>query len=54
LGLGPAVWRVLDRCHTLRNRGEYEGEVAVEARFVVDVIHAARAVAAALDELPPI
>jgi hypothetical protein len=54
LGLGPAVWRVLDRCHTLRNRGEYEGEVGVEARFVVDVIRAAKAVAAALDELPPI
>jgi hypothetical protein len=25
LGVGPEVWRVLARCHELRNRGEYEG-----------------------------
>ena len=25
LGLGPKVWRVLDKCHNARNRGEYEG-----------------------------
>ncbi len=24
LSLGPEVWRVLARCHDLRNRGEYE------------------------------
>jgi hypothetical protein len=27
LELGPEVWRVLARCHELRNRGEYEGPV---------------------------
>jgi hypothetical protein len=25
LGLGPEVWRVLDKCHNTRNLGEYEG-----------------------------
>ena len=25
LGLGPEVWRVLDKCHQIRNLGEYEG-----------------------------
>ena len=25
LGLGPEVWRVLSRCHELRNLAEYEG-----------------------------
>ena len=25
LGLGPEVWRVLSKCHGLRNRTEYEG-----------------------------
>ena len=27
LGVGPEVWRVLARCHDLRNRGEYEGDL---------------------------
>lgn len=26
LGLGPEVWRVLAKCHDIRNLGEYEGE----------------------------
>lgn len=25
LGLGPEVWRVLSKCHDIRNRAEYEG-----------------------------
>jgi hypothetical protein len=25
LGLGPEVWRVLAKCHDMRNRSEYEG-----------------------------
>src|SRR3546814_2121882 len=24
LGLGPEIWRVLDKCHNTRNLGEYE------------------------------
>jgi hypothetical protein len=43
LGLSAEVWRVLDRCHSLRNRGEYEG--ARGGRLVVrggrDAIHVA-------------
>ena len=27
LGLGPEVWRVLDKCHNTRNLGEYEGSM---------------------------
>ena len=30
LGVGPEVWRVLARCHDLRNRGEYEGDLYVD------------------------
>jgi hypothetical protein len=25
--LGPEVWRVLDKCHSVRNIGEYEGDL---------------------------
>jgi len=48
LGLGPEVWRVLDKCHNTRNLGEYEGLLDVDERLVADLIKAAQAVANAL------
>lgn len=50
LGLGPEVWRVLSRCHDIRNRGEYEGILNVDERLVVELIAACRKVADALEE----
>jgi hypothetical protein len=52
LGLGPEVWRVLAKCHEMRNRGEYEGEYDIDERLLSDLITACRAVATALDKLP--
>jgi hypothetical protein len=52
LGLGPEVWRVLAKCHEVRNLGEYEGDLNVDARLVTDLVKAGRAVAQALDKLP--
>ncbi len=54
LGLGPEVWRVLDRAHNERNRGEYEGGFAPDERFLADLITACKAVRAALRKLPPL
>ena len=54
LGLGPEVWRVLDKCHGLRNVGDYEGALDVDERLVADLIRACKAVAAALQKLPPL
>ena len=48
LGLGPEVWRVLDKCHNARNLGEYEGLLDVDERLVKDLIMATQAVADAL------
>lgn len=48
LGLGPGVWRVLGKAHDLRNVAEYEGDMDVEERLVLDVIAACEAVASAL------
>ena len=50
LGLGPKVWRVLSKCHDLRNLGEYEGDLNLDARIVTDLIQACRAVHAALEK----
>jgi len=54
LGLGPEVWRVLDKCHSVRNLGEYEGDLNIDARLVADLIAACQRVAAKLDSLAPI
>ena len=48
LGLGPEVWRVLDKCHNTRNLGEYEGLLDVDERLVSDLIAATQAVSDAL------
>ena len=54
LGLGPEVWRVLAKCHEVRNRGEYEGDMNIDTRLVVDLLVACRTVAARLGALAPI
>ena len=54
LGLGPEVWRVLAKCHDVRNLGEYEGDLNVDERIVTDLITACRIVAAKVEVLPPI
>lgn len=54
LGLGPEVWRVLSRCHDIRNLGEYEGDLDVSEQLVTDLVAACRQVADALAQLPPI
>jgi hypothetical protein len=51
LGLGPEVWRVLAKAHEIRNRSEYEGDLTVDERILVDLIAAARKVAIAVESL---
>ena len=48
LNLGPEVWRVLAKCHEVRNLGEYEGDLNIDERLLAGLLAAARAVAAAL------
>jgi hypothetical protein len=40
LALGPEVWRVLSKCHDVRNLGEYEGDLNINYRLVEDLINA--------------
>lgn len=51
LGLGPEVWRVLDKCHQIRNLGQYEGDLNIDERIVTDLIAACRVVAEKLEGL---
>ena len=52
LGLGPEVWRVLSKCHDMRNRTEYEGAIDVDERLVADLIVACRKVSEKIKQLP--
>jgi len=52
LELGPEVWRVLDKCHGIRNRSEYEGASELDEELVEALIRACQAVARAVQELP--
>jgi hypothetical protein len=45
LGLGPEVWRVLDKCHHMRNVAEYEEVLNVDERIVADLVAACEMVA---------
>lgn len=54
LGLGPEVWRVLNKCHQIRNLGEYEGDLDIDDLIVADLVNACKAVAAKLASLPPL
>ena len=54
LGLAPEVWRLLSKCHDVRNLAEYEGDLNINERLVVDLLAACDAVSEALDRLPPL
>jgi uncharacterized protein (UPF0332 family) len=41
LGLGPEIWRVLDKCHTVRNAAEYQGFFEVDERLLADLLKSA-------------
>jgi hypothetical protein len=53
LELGPEVWRVLAKAHSVRNQGEYEGDLLVDEKLVDAVVEACTAVEFALRGLPP-
>jgi hypothetical protein len=44
LGVAAPVWRLLVKCHGLRNQAEYEGGVELDDRIVTDLIAAANVV----------
>jgi hypothetical protein len=45
LGFGPEVWRVLSRCHDLRNLAEYEGELRVTVELLEELMAICRRLA---------
>jgi hypothetical protein len=54
LGLSAGIWRVLDKAHRLRNAAEYEGEIHVDERFLIELLSAAEIVHNAGSRLGPV
>jgi hypothetical protein len=54
LDLGPEVWRVLAKCHGLRNLSEYESGLDIDDRIVEDLIIACKTVQERLERLGPL
>ncbi len=54
LGVGPEVWRLLSHCHSLRNRGEYEGLLDISDQLINDLVQAAETVLISVEKLGPI
>lgn len=38
LGLEQAKWRVLDKCHHVRNLAEYEGDLEISPQLLIELI----------------
>jgi hypothetical protein len=38
VGMAPPKWRVLSKCHDLRNLAEYEGHTDVDVRLLDDLV----------------
>jgi hypothetical protein len=52
LGLGPSVWRVLDKAHQVRNLAEYEGLLEVDELLLASLLAAVDEVVRALRQAP--
>lgn len=42
LDVGPEVWRILAKCHALRNRSEYEGTLEIDEQLLAELLETSR------------
>ena len=52
LGVPAATWRLLSKCHDLRNQAEYEGLSEIDETLLKGLIEAARVLLEAIRVLP--
>jgi hypothetical protein len=51
LGVGPEVWRILDKCHRIRNLAEYEGYLDFDVQLLNELLLAAQGMLDKLSKL---
>jgi hypothetical protein len=54
LGVKAEIWRVLDKCHGMRNSLEYEGYFNVDKQLLSDLMRATNIVREAVEKLGPV
>jgi hypothetical protein len=54
LGLKPELWRVLDKCHSVRNLAEYEGHFDADEQLLKDMLRITEAVGHCVEKLGPV
>jgi len=54
LNLERSKWRVLDKCHNVRNLAEYEGHLDVDKQLLKELIEITKELLAKIDGLPPV
>jgi hypothetical protein len=54
IGLKAQFWRVLAKCHSIRNLAEYAGEFEVDVQLIKDLILVTEMVQAAVEKLGPL
>jgi len=54
LGIRREVWRVLDKCHGIRNSFEYDGSFDVDKQLLNDLLEAAEKTKNAVEKLGPV
>lgn len=54
VGLENAKWRLLDKCHKLRNLAEYEGHLEITPQLLEELIGTAVEVLELVDRLGPV
>jgi len=54
LGIEREDWRVLDKCHRIRNAFEYDGSFDVDEQLLSDLIEATEKTKTAVEKLGPI
>ena len=54
LALKPELWRVLDKCHSVRNLAEYEGHFDADEQLLKDLLRATEIVRQSVEKLGPV
>ena len=54
LGLKPEMWRVLDKCHNVRNLAEYEGHFNADEQLLKDLLRVTEIVGRSVEKLGPV
>ncbi len=54
IGLENAKWRVLDKCHNLRNLAEYEGHLEITPQLLQELINITEELLKSVDAMGPV